>query len=69
MLVPRFAVPRSRGVFGTLSVLEANDSQEDLVMHRSESGEMFRAEGPRLSRIFDDTPAVGCEDWRCQLLN
>ena len=22
-----------------------------------------------LLRIFDDTPAVGCKDWRCQLLN
>ena len=32
---------------GTLSALGANDSQEDLVVHRSESGEVFRAEGLR----------------------
>ena len=32
---------------GTLSAQEANDSQEDLVVHRPEFGEVFRAEGPR----------------------
>ena len=37
---------REGGVVGTLSALEANDSQEDLV-HRSESGQGFGAEDPR----------------------
>ena len=30
-----------------LSVLEANDSQENLVVRRLELGDMFRAEGSR----------------------
>ena len=32
---------------GTLSAMEADDSQEDLAMHRSELGKVCRAEGPR----------------------
>ena len=31
------------GLVGTFSALEGNDSHEDLVAHRSESGEVFRA--------------------------
>ena len=35
---------REGGVVGTLSALKANNPQEDLVVHRSELGEVFRTE-------------------------
>ena len=38
---------REGGVVGTLSALEANDSQEDFVVRGSELGEVFHAERPR----------------------
>ena len=38
---------RKGGVVGTPSALEASDSQEDLVVRRSEPSEVLRTEGPR----------------------
>ena len=38
---------RKGGVLGTLSALEANDSQEDSVVRRSQPSEMLSGEGPR----------------------
>ena len=37
---------REGGVVGTLSALEAINSQEDLVVRHSELGKVFRTEGP-----------------------
>ena len=42
---------RKSGVAGALSALEANDSQEDSVVRRSEPSEVLRAEGPRHTAV------------------
>ena len=38
---------REGGVVSAESALEANDSQEDLMVSRSRLGKVFRSEGPR----------------------
>ena len=38
---------REGRLVATLSALEADDPQEDLVVHRSEPGEVLRTESPR----------------------
>ena len=42
---------RKDGVVGALSTLEANDLQEELVVHRSGPSEVWRAEGPRHTAV------------------
>ena len=42
---------REGGVVGTMSALKAKDPQKDLVVHRSELGEVFRTESPRNNRV------------------
>ena len=52
---------REGGVVGTLPVLEANDSQEDLVVRLSEPGEMFRADGPRQTPVQQSLNHLGLQ--------
>ena len=52
---------REGGVVGTLSALKANDPQEDLVVHRSELGEAFRAESPRNTSLQQGLNHLGLQ--------
>ena len=51
---------RKGGVVGTLSALETNDSQEDLV-RRSEPSEVLRAEGPRHTPLEQSPNYLGLQ--------
>ena len=42
---------REGGMVSTRSVLEANDSQQDLVVSHSKRGKVFRSEGPRHTSV------------------
>ena len=54
---------REGGVIGTLSASEASDSREELVVHRSESGDVFRAEGgPRHTPVHESLNHLGLQD-------
>ena len=58
---------REGGVVRTLSALEAHDSQEDLVVHRLESGEVFGVESPRhnpYSSSVSNTSAFSMQTFR-----
>ena len=60
---------RNGGVAGTLSALEANDSQEDSVVRRSAPSEVLRAEGPRhppveQSQYMSNTPSFSIRPFR-----
>ena len=52
---------RKGGVVGALSALEANDSQEDLVVRRSEPSEVLRAEGPRHTHPYSSLNYLGLQ--------
>ena len=52
---------RKSGVAGALSALEANDSQEDLVVRRSEPSEVLRAEGPRHTAVRQSLNYLGLQ--------
>ena len=52
---------REGGVVGTLSALEANDSQEDSVARRSEPSDVLRAEGPRHTPVQHSLNYVGLQ--------
>ena len=49
------------GVDGTLSALEANDSQEDSVARLSEPSDVLRAEGPRHTPVQHSLNYVGLQ--------
>ena len=50
---------RKGGVIGTLSALEANDSQEYFTVCRSEPSEVFRSEGPRHTLLQQSLDYLG----------
>ena len=54
---------RKGGVVGTLSALEADDSQADLV-RLSEPSEVLRAEGPRHTPVVSITSAFSVRTFR-----
>ena len=48
-------------VVGTLSTPEANDPQEDLVVHRSDPGKVLRSEGPRHTSVQQGLNQLGLQ--------
>ena len=52
---------REGGVVSAMSAVEANDSQEDLVVSRSKLGNVFRSEGPRHTLVQQGLNHLGLQ--------